>query len=169
MIPPMNWWCCRYLIVGRSLCESKVGEWYAIEPNTGCWLWLRAVNHAGYGTMQFRGASWLAHRAFYTIFRGPIGDLSLDHLCRQHCCVNPDHLEAVPIKVNILRGYNRAALQARQTHCINGHEFTPENTISRSGGKRRGCRACKNANGRKHYVRKRPAPLSTHPEAVSAA
>lgn len=31
---------------------------------------------------------------------------------------------------------------ARKTHCAKGHEFTPENTGSARGGKKRTCRAC---------------------------
>jgi DNA-binding XRE family transcriptional regulator len=30
--------------------------------------------------------------------------MTLDHLCRQHRCVNPDHLEVVTTQVNIQRG-----------------------------------------------------------------
>jgi len=33
-----------------------------------------------------------------------------------------------------------AGINARKTHCIHGHEFTPENTIARGNG--RGCRTC---------------------------
>lgn len=33
----------------------------------------------------------------------------------------------------------------RRTHCNSGHEFTPENTIARSDGGGRRCRACRQA------------------------
>lgn len=35
--------------------------------------------------------------------------------------------------------------QASQTHCVNGHEFTPENTYIRPGTGHRTCRACHRA------------------------
>lgn len=34
-----------------------------------------------------------------------------------------------------------AAVNAGKTHCIHGHEFTPENTYTNPGGKR-GCKTC---------------------------
>jgi len=38
---------------------------------------------------------------------------------------------------------------ARKTHCAQGHEFTPENTYPRNGGRGRGCRECKRERDRK--------------------
>lgn len=37
----------------------------------------------------------------------------------------------------------------RKTHCIRGHEFTPENTYTYGDGRYRQCYACKRARGRK--------------------
>jgi len=42
-----------------------------------------------------------------------------------------------------------------KTHCIHDHEFTPENTIWLSGGKRRNCRACARRMAREVVQRKR--------------
>lgn len=42
----------------------------------------------------------------------------------------------------------RDGKKAKQTHCINGHEFTPENTIIKSNGCRQ-CRECRKAHDRK--------------------
>lgn len=38
----------------------------------------------------------------------------------------------------------RDSTKAKQTHCVNGHEFTPENTIIKSTGQR-ACRECRRA------------------------
>ena len=49
---------------------------------------------------------------------------------------------------------------SRKTHCVNGHEFTPENTRprkNRSGRIGRQCRACMNASRRSRRARARPA------------
>lgn len=112
------------------------------EPMSGCWLWEAGLNPKGYG--WFRGR--LAHRVLYELVRGPIPkDLVLDHLCRLHCCVNPDHLEAVTHKVNIMRGEGIAPKRAAQTHCIHGHPFDTKNTYYRKDKPQlRQCRECHN-------------------------
>lgn len=61
--------------------------------------------------------------------------------CRNRACVRPSHLEPVTGKVNSLRGLGAGALNARKTHCVNGHPFDSGNTIMRP--KRRLCRECK--------------------------
>lgn len=122
--------------------DTKAGLWYAMEPNTGCHIWLRSLNRDGYGKMKFAGGT-LAHRAAYVLVRGPIPEgLTIDHLCRVTCCVNPDHMEAVSIRENTLRGTSPIAAEARATHCKRGHEFTAANTYVNSFGSRV-CRACR--------------------------
>jgi hypothetical protein len=77
---------------------------WEVAPN-GCWLWRWSTNNKGYGRIRVDGAEWLAHRYVYTRQRGPIPpELELDHLCSNRRCVNPDHLEAVPHRVNCRRG-----------------------------------------------------------------
>jgi hypothetical protein len=106
---------------------------------SGCWLWPGPLNAYGYGVWK-RGT--LAHRMVYELLAGPIAsELTLDHLCRVRRCVNPAHLEQVPIAVNILRGTCNAAQNARKTHCDHGHPFDLLNTLVRRDGKRE-CRAC---------------------------
>jgi hypothetical protein len=39
----------------------------------------------------------MAHRLAYELARGPIpSGYEVDHRCRVRCCVNPDHLAALP-------------------------------------------------------------------------
>lgn len=114
------------------------------EPNSGCWLWMGAINESGYG--QWRGQ--MAHRFSYEAIIAPIPDgLTIDHLCRVRCCVNPAHLEPVTMRENVMRGFGPTADNARKTHCKNGHEFTPENTRLRvrKGHTRRECKICQRA------------------------
>lgn len=83
----------------------------------------------------------MAHRHAYEQVFGPIPNgLVIDHLCRNGLCVNPEHLEAVTDKVNILRGMGIPAVNSRKTHCKNGHELIPENCWNRKG--RRACKIC---------------------------
>lgn len=80
-------------------------HFYIPEPNTGCWLWLGAVNEHQYGVRCLpAGKKTKAHRISYEMAKGPIPDgLVIDHLCRMKCCVNPDHLEAVTQSINVTR------------------------------------------------------------------
>lgn len=61
-------------------------------PESGCWLWLDALNRKDYGWVGAPGGP-LAHRAAWTLFRGPIPKgAHVLHKCDVRCCVNPDHL-----------------------------------------------------------------------------
>jgi HNH endonuclease len=74
---------------------------------TTCWIWQLSRNTHGYGSMTRRPSekSGLAHIILYERRYGTVPDgLELDHLCRVRCCVNPDHLEPVPRRVNVQRG-----------------------------------------------------------------
>lgn len=62
----------------------------------GCWHWIGAVNHLGYGECA-RGlyGTSKAHRASYVLFKGDIAvDMHILHSCDVRPCVSPDHLSA---------------------------------------------------------------------------
>lgn len=75
-----------------------------IKTNT-CWIWDGAKKGDGYGTFNmFNYGSKNAHRVSYELFKGKIPKgYDVDHLCRERCCVNPEHLEAVTRQENIQR------------------------------------------------------------------
>lgn len=112
----------------------------------GCWEWTASLMHNGYGQFSIdrQGRLVAAHRAAYEhwVSSIPVG-LQLDHLCRNRKCVNPDHLEPVTQRENMLRGIGPAALAARATHCKRGHPFSPENTLRLRTRNERVCRTCK--------------------------
>lgn len=127
---------------------------YIDVDSSGCWLWTKKLDRDGYAHMWRRGRTWLVHRLTYDLLVAPIPTgMELDHLCRVRHCVNPAHLEPVTHKENILRGFSPQAENARKTHCVNGHEFTEENTY-RQGGVRRQCRACSAEQARRYRARK---------------
>lgn len=69
-----------------------------------------------------------AHRVYYEARFGPIpAGLQLDHLCRNRGCVNPDHLEPVTCRENLMRGHTVAAANAKKTHCNAGHALAGDN------------------------------------------
>ena len=137
----------------RSLLE-RFEEKYMPEPNSGCWLWLASTNGHGYGQLAAspsrpRGA----HRIAYELFRGPIPpNMTLDHLCRVRSCVNPAHLEAVPLRVNLIRGNGWSGRKARQTHCLRGHLLAAPNLNTTKDGGRQ-CRTCTNLRARRRKAR----------------
>ena len=116
----------------------------------GCWQWQMKLTTGGYGKWCHDGRVTPAHRRVYELLVGPIPDgLDLDHLCRNRGCVNPEHLEPVTNRENVLRGISPHARNARRTHCAQGHEFTAEN-IRRDARGHRQCRECARLRSQRH-------------------
>jgi hypothetical protein len=122
----------------------------AHEPNTGCWLWSGTATVDGYGVVEVRGKKLYAHRVSYEWFCGPIPErLTIDHLCRVRCCVNPEHLEPVTNVENV----KRAAAANRPSQCRAGHPYDEANSAFYKG--RRKCKECNRLNARRYWVEKR--------------
>jgi hypothetical protein len=134
----------------------------------GCWLWMggrrNKEGHGGFAVSHDRVVP--AYRFAYEHYRGSIADgLVPDHLCRTPQCVNPWHLELVTPRVNTLRGRAPSAMNAQKTHCVRGHQFTPENTRISSG--RRICRAC-HAEKLRRFREEHPDKMVTYKETFRA-
>jgi hypothetical protein len=121
----------------------------------GCWQWTGAKTPGGYGVIGVGKRARVVHRVAYETLVGivPVG-LELDHLCRNRACANPSHLEPVTRLENVRRGLNGPG--SHRTHCIHGHEYTPENTVIKKRGTRE-CRACTRRYQRE-YWRQHRAP-----------
>lgn len=115
-------------------------------PESGCWIWMGALTNNGYGRAKRNGKTVVAHRVVHEALAGNIDEgMTLDHLCRVRCCVNPAHMEVVTPRVNVLRGETVTAKNAAKTHCKRGHPLEGDNLFVRKDGRRR-CRACERAS-----------------------
>ena len=122
------------------------------EPSaTGCIDWIgRVTSREGYGRWQLSreltpegGRTVVMAHRFAFVRAGKVLPRFgyLDHLCRNTRCVNPDHLEVVTIRENLMRSpVVPAALNAAKTQCPQGHPYDERNTIRCAG--RRICRTC---------------------------
>jgi len=109
-----------------------------------CWEWQGSLDKQGYGLLWYKQKTERIHRVMYAFFIKPIPRgiknrrfAQVDHLCRNHACCNPEHLELIAQRVNVLRGISPPAIASRRINCIHGHslEYT-------KNGKRRRCRTC---------------------------
>lgn len=129
-----------------------------------CWEWLGARDkRSGYSIFASpEGQS--GHRFAYAYFVDPClpDTLTIDHICRNHGCVNPAHLEAVPSGVNVLRGLGLSAMNARKTHCKRGHPFDEANTKRDWRGNRM-CGACYVASYKRSNAKQRQRRQASHP------
>ena len=65
--------------------------WARVRNGDGCWEWMLARNHNGYGKFGAQGER--AHRAAWKLTNGPIPDgLLVLHRCDNRACCRPDHL-----------------------------------------------------------------------------
>lgn len=131
--------------------EQRFWEKVDKQTESGCWEWRSAIRGNGYGAFfthlidegrKCHGA----HRYSWVMANGPIPDgLWVLHKCDNRICVNPDHLFLGDRVDNMRDAAKKQRVctigKSNLTHCVNGHEFTEENTRRDKHGHRR-CRIC---------------------------
>lgn len=126
---------------------------------TGCWEWQGAKTKAGYGTMTPSGSGkqQYTHRLMWELMIEPIPKgLQIDHLCQNHACCNPSHLEPVTHKENQRRSWAKGRKRKPKTHCKRGHAWTEENTYLFPSRQCRVCRVCLlNARRKRDLLRRK--------------
>ncbi len=140
--------------------ETRFHTKYIQGGENECWNWLAGRNKDGYGRFhvcRFNGFTIeeSAHRFMWGTIHGPIPvDLLICHSCDNPRCVNPKHLFLGTVQDNAIdRSKKKRQWQQKKTHCINGHEFSEDNTYIPPGTTIRKCRICRRcANTKQHYI-----------------
>ncbi len=92
---------------------QKYNEKTVANVETGCLIWQGSKNRKGYGRIKVDGANRLAHRVAWQAANNqeiPEG-YTVDHLCFNTSCVNPDHMEIVSPLVNNQRAAHKRRIE----------------------------------------------------------
>ncbi|WP_200306797.1 HNH endonuclease signature motif containing protein [Streptomyces adelaidensis] len=99
------------------------------ESEGGCWEWTCSKTPDGYGRFTADNRSYYSHReAFKASGRRIPEGWTIDHLCQNKACCNPDHLSPVTRSENSCRARNDYWIAFMKDH------FAARNVLQKIGG-----------------------------------
>lgn len=155
-IYPHRRWSMKYRpIEGEVSKKDQERFWDKVDKKSSsreCWEWT-AASRGGYtddqyGVFRWNGRTVYAHRFSLYLVLGRDPGPTVDHLCFNTKCVNPQHLREATLSENSARQQLAIA-----EFCQKGHERTAYNTYIYPSGKRQ-CRECMRESWRKTYPAK---------------
>lgn len=95
----------------------------------------------------------------YERLAGPIPEgLTLDHLCENKDCVNPDHLDPCDRGENVRRHFRKHPKDWSKSHCgVCGADKSGAGGYVRPDGRGIDCTACRRIHDRRRKAKKRKA------------
>lgn len=140
---------------------ERFHEKYFVHPVSGCWLWTASLSRTGYGQISEGPPTYRtlkSHRVAYEHFVGLIPfDLVVDHMCNQPRCVNPEHLQLLTRRQNIMRSNHPLIVAQWLNQCPRGHDLSdPDNVYLRPKGGRM-CQVCVRMRSKRYYEAEKAA------------
>lgn len=130
---------------------------YEIAPG-GCWIFHKRAANGYAGGTSYNGRQGSAYRLIWEVANDQLvpEGMELHHTCHNGSggCVNPFHLEVCTHQENMDRSHGIHQEHKSRTHCPQGHEYTPENTLRSRG--RRYCKVCAKVHRDRWLERDRP-------------
>jgi hypothetical protein len=87
--------------------RERIEDRTEIITESGCWIWMGAVNHKGYGKLRRDNRNLGAHKLSYEEFVGPVPS---------GMCVNPNHLFVGTTQDNIADKVKKGRQPRRESH-----------------------------------------------------
>ncbi len=135
----------------KSLSLKRLDSLVGNQKECWEWQWSRAGRGLLYGSALWNGKQTTAHRVAYQYWVGNIPkDMTVDHICRNTLCVNPQHLQILSRADNTMAGTCPPAINARKTECKRGHTFDGVHT---NGG--RYCKTCQKVHRANYSARQK--------------
>lgn len=147
---PAHW---NRVVIPERVKQRAYEKW---EADGDCWISTYSTSTHGYAQIGWASPTEkqvvLAHRAAWEHVHGPVGaGMTIDHLCKQRRCVNPDHLRVLDNFENARRTRGRDWPLGQ---CVNGH---PNSELHTQPSGKIVCAPCLRNWRAKHEAKKKAA------------